>query len=143
MGNGFPIAGVLISPHIKAKHGLLGTTFGGNHLACASGIAVLEIIENENLISNAAEIGKYIFDELQKTEGVKEIRGKGLMIGIDTHANAAEIRKQLLSEHGIFTGYSSSTKTIRLLPALNITKREADIFLEAFNKVLLTQNILL
>lgn len=136
MGNGFPIAGVLIAPEIKAKHGLLGTTFGGNHLACAAGISVLEIIEKENLLENASEMGKYLFLSLKKIEGIKALRGAGLMIGIDTEAPAAEVRKSLLNEYSIFTGYSSSTKTIRLLPALTITKNEADLFLSSFNAVL-------
>lgn len=142
MGNGFPIAGVLIHPKIKAKHGMLGTTFGGNHLACAAGIAVLDILEKEELIKHAADTGKYILEKLEKTEGVTSIRGKGLMIGIDTEPNAAGIRKQLLEKHRIFTGYSSSTKTIRLLPTLNIRKEEADIFLQAFTEVLTSQKVL-
>ncbi|HXB42024.1 MAG TPA: aminotransferase class III-fold pyridoxal phosphate-dependent enzyme [Bacteroidia bacterium] len=142
MGNGFPIAGVLISPEINAKHGMLGTTFGGNHLACAAGIAVLDIIEKENLVENAEQMGDYIFNVLKNKEGIKFLRGKGLMIGIDTEANATEIRKQLLFEFRIFTGYSSSTKTIRLLPALNITKTEADFFLESLNAVLTTNKVL-
>lgn len=143
MGNGFPVAGVLISPEIKAKHGMLGTTFGGNHLACAAAIAVLDIIDKENLLANATEMGEYISKALKNMSGVKEVRGKGLMIGFDTIANASEIRKQLLYEQGIFTGYSSSTKTIRLLPALNITKAEADTFLESLKQVLKTQNVVI
>jgi len=135
MGNGFPVAGVLISSEIKAKHGMLGTTFGGNHLACAAGIAVLDIIEEEDLLENAEILGEYLASSIKKIPGVKEVRGKGLMIGIDTETNSAELRKQLLNEHRIFTGYSSSTKTIRLLPALNISRAEADIFLEAFQQV--------
>ncbi len=142
MGNGFPIAGVLISPEIKAKHGMLGTTFGGNHLACVAGIAVLDIIKNENLLQNAATMGDYLSLALTKTEGVSAVRGNGLMIGIDTEAPAATIRKQLLEEYRIFTGYSSSTKTIRLLPALNLKKTEADTFLEAFSKVLTSQKVI-
>ncbi|MGZ3865120.1 MAG: aspartate aminotransferase family protein [Bacteroidia bacterium] len=141
MGNGFPIGGVLISPEIKAKYGLLGTTFGGNHLACAAAIAVLDVIKDENLIANAQVIGEYLIEKLKNTEGVKEVRGQGLMIGIDTEFSSAEVRKELLNEHNIFSGYSSSTKTIRLLPSLGITKNEADVFLNAFTKVLQTKSI--
>ncbi|MGZ3862336.1 MAG: aspartate aminotransferase family protein [Bacteroidia bacterium] len=143
MGNGFPIGGVLISPEIKAKYGLLGTTFGGNHLACAAAISVLDVINNESLLSNTKNMGEYLITKLKTMEGVKEVRGTGLMIGIDTEFNSAEIRKELLFGYKIFTGYSSSTKTIRLLPALNITKQEADIFLKAFTKVLQIKSILL
>lgn len=141
MGNGFPIGGVLINPKIKAKHGLLGTTFGGSHLACAAAISVLEVIEKETLLVNVTATGEYLIPELKKLPGVKEVRGKGLMIGIDTEGNTAEVRKQLLFDHAIFTGYSSLTKTIRLLPALNITQKEVDIFLEAFTKVLQSQTV--
>ena len=141
MGNGFPIGGVLINPSIKAKHGLLGTTFGGNHLACAAANAVLDIIEQEQLIDNSQQMGDFIFGELRKFKGIKEIRGTGLMIGIDTKTSCAEVRKQLLEEYNIFTGYSSSTKTIRLLPALTIKKTEAIEFLESFEKVLQKQKI--
>lgn len=142
MGNGFPIGGVLISPEIKAKHGLLGTTFGGNHLACVAAISVLDVIKKEDLISNAQIMGEYLSSALKNIEGVKEVRGQGLMVGIDTEFNAAEVRKELLTEFKVFSGYSSSTKTIRLLPSLNITKKEADIFLEAFTKVLQTKTTL-
>lgn len=142
MGNGFPMAGVLISPDIKAKHGLLGTTFGGNHLACAAGIAVLDVLEKENLMENAKEMGKYFFDAITKMDGIKEVRGQGLMIGIDTEQNCAQVRKSLLEEHAIFTGYSSSTKTLRLLPALTIGKTEADLFIHSLQQVLQKQNVL-
>jgi acetylornithine aminotransferase len=142
MGNGFPIGGVIISPEIKSKHGMLGTTFGGNHLACAAAISVLNVLEQENLADHARRIGKYIQDKLMALDGVKEVRGMGLMIGIDTIATASEVRKQLLIEHKIFTGYSSSTQTIRILPPLNITKEEADLFLKSFKKVLQSQIVL-
>ncbi|PCH71735.1 MAG: aspartate aminotransferase family protein [Bacteroidales bacterium] len=138
MGNGFPIAGVIISPEIKAWSGMLGTTFGGNHLACAAGIAVLETIEEEQLIENANKLGDYIINKLKDNKAIKAIRGKGLMIGIDLE-NMPVIRKQLLEEYGIFTGSSGST-TLRLLPPLSITKNEVDQFIEAFQK--LTQIVL-
>jgi acetylornithine/N-succinyldiaminopimelate aminotransferase len=141
MGNGFPVAGVLIHPSIKAKHSMLGTTFGGNHLACIAAIAVLEIIEKENLMRNAFEIGEYLMTKLKTIQDVKEVRGKGLMIGVEIEGNASSVRKQLLDEHHIFTGYSSGQNTIRLLPALNISKVEADIFLNSFQEVLQTNKM--
>jgi acetylornithine/N-succinyldiaminopimelate aminotransferase len=135
MGNGFPIGGVLIHPKFQAKHGLLGTTFGGNHLACAAGIAVLDIIKDENLIDNAANLGNYLMKELKAIPGIKEVRGRGLMIGIEFEQPAEEIRKKLLFEHRMFTG-ASGKHTIRLLPSLAVSKQELDAFLEAFEKVL-------
>jgi acetylornithine aminotransferase len=134
MGNGFPIAGVLIAPEIKAWKGMLGTTFGGNHLACAAAMAVLETIEEEHLLENAIEIGSYLIDQLKDNKAIKAIRGKGLMIGIDID-NMSEVRTKLLKEDGMFTG-SSGQNTLRLLPPLSITKEEANQFIEAFNSVL-------
>jgi acetylornithine/N-succinyldiaminopimelate aminotransferase len=136
MGNGFPIAGVLISPKFKAVHGMLGTTFGGNHLACAAGIAVLDVIKNENLLENSTKMGQYMSDTIKKFSGVREVRGTGLMIGVELEMPCAEIRTALLNEHRIFTGSSSDKNTIRILPALNIKKEEADLFLNAFKSVL-------
>jgi acetylornithine/N-succinyldiaminopimelate aminotransferase len=136
MGNGFPIAGVLISPEFKAVHGMLGTTFGGNHLACAAGIAVLDVIKDENLLSNSENIGNYLMTELKKVSGVKEIRGLGLMIGVELEIPCAGVRNALLDDHKIFTGSSSDKNTMRILPALNITKEEADLFLKAFKSVM-------
>lgn len=136
MGNGFPIAGVLINPLFKASHGLLGTTFGGNHLACAAGVAVLDVIEQENLVKNAAEMGDYLINRLKNIPGVREVRALGLMIGLELEIPCAEVRSALLKEHAVFTGSSSDKNTIRLLPALNIGKEEADLFLNAFNEVL-------
>ncbi|WP_372750980.1 aspartate aminotransferase family protein [Labilibaculum sp.] len=132
MGNGFPISGVLISPEIDAWPGMLGTTFGGNHLACAAGLAVLETIDEEKLLENASELGAYLISKLATNKAVKAIRGKGLMIGVDLE-DMPTIRKQLLEEHGIFTGASGS-KTLRLLPPLSITKKEVDQFIEAFQE---------
>ena len=135
MGNGFPIGGIIISPKIQPSYGMLGTTFGGNHLACAAGLAVLEVIEQENLIENAAQIGKYLTDEISKFDQVTEVRGRGLMIGIELPAELAYVRKELLMKHHIFTG-EAKPNVIRLLPALNLTKAHADRFLEAFSNVL-------
>ncbi len=130
MGNGFPVAGVSIAPKLKAKHFMLGTTFGGNHLACSAALAVLEIIEQYKLMQNAATVGKYLIDELKKIPKIIEVRGKGLMIGIVLPDELKEVKKNLLFKHKIFTG-EAKPNVIRLLPALNITKVEADIFLKA------------
>jgi acetylornithine aminotransferase len=136
MGNGFPVAGVLISPKFQAKHSMLGTTFGGNYLACAAAIAVLDVIEQEGLVQNALETGKYIMDKLKGFESIKELRGLGLMIGIELDEPCAGIRKTLLNEYKIFTGASSNKNTLRILPPLSLSIAEADIFLEAFEQVL-------
>lgn len=136
MGNGFPIAGVLIASHFKAIHGMLGTTFGGNHLACAAGLAVLDVIKEEGLIQNSSDIGNYLMEQAKTISGVREVRGLGLMIGIELEASCAEVRNALLKEYKIFTGSSSDKNTMRILPALNIKKEEADEFLNAFKSVL-------
>lgn len=135
MGNGFPIGGIIISPKIKPVYGMLGTTFGGNHLACVAGLAVLEVIEQDNLLQNAAEVGGYLINELRKFEQIKEVRGRGLMIGIELPEELSHVRKDLLFKHHIFTG-EAKPNVVRLLPALNLTKAYADRFLEAFTKVL-------
>lgn len=135
MGNGFPIGGVLISPVFKASHGLLGTTFGGSHLACTAAIAVLDILKAEHLIENAQKIGDYLLEELKKIPQIKEVRGLGLMIGIELAQPVGEIRKQLLFEKKIFTG-ASGTNIIRLLPPLCMTKNDADIFLSSLKDIL-------
>lgn len=132
MGNGFPVGGVLISPKFEAKHGMLGTTFGGNYLACAAAIAVLDIIEQEALIDRATEVGNYLMQELKKIPQVKEVRGLGLMIGIELHEPCTQLRNRLLAVHHIFTGSSSDKNTLRLLPALNLNKEDAGLFLDAF-----------
>ncbi len=134
MGNGFPIAGISIAPKFKPWHGELGTTFGGNHLACAAALAVLEVIEKENLLKNAEEIGNYLITELSKFEQVVEVRGRGLMIGIELPAELAHVKKELLFTHHIFTG-EAKPNVIRLLPALNLTKAHADEFLAAFREL--------
>ena len=133
MGNGFPIAGISIAPKFKSWHGELGTTFGGNHLACAAGLSVLEVMEKDNLMQNAKEVGNYLIAELKKFEQIVEVRGRGLMIGIELPAELALVKKNLLFVHHIFTG-EAKPNVIRLLPALNITKEHADEFLEAFGK---------
>ncbi len=130
MGNGFPVGAISISPRIKAKHFMLGTTFGGNHLACAAALAVLEIIEKDDLMNNATVVGDYLMTELKKLPKIKEVRGKGLMIGIELPQELNMVKKNLLLKHKIFTG-EAKPNVIRLLPALNISKREADIFLQA------------
>ena len=133
MGNGFPVGGIIIAPKIKPAYGMLGTTFGGNHLACAAGLAVLEVMAQDHLMQNAAEVGGYLIEELKKFKQVKEVRGRGLMIGIDLPAELSEVKKNLLFKHHIFTG-EAKPNVIRLLPALNLTKAYADRFLEAFAK---------
>jgi acetylornithine/N-succinyldiaminopimelate aminotransferase len=135
MGNGFPIGGILIAPHIQSKHFMLGTTFGGNHLACAAALAVLEIMGQENLLVNAKTMGDYLLEKLKAFPQIKELRGRGLMIGIEMPEEYAHVKKDLLMKHNIFTG-EAKPNTIRLLPALNITKTEADLFLEALAKTL-------
>jgi acetylornithine/N-succinyldiaminopimelate aminotransferase len=135
MGNGFPIGGIIISPKILPAYGMLGTTFGGNHLACAAGLAVLEIMEQDNLMQNVAEVGGYLINELKKLKQVKEVRGRGLMIGIELPAELANVRKDLLFTHHIFTG-EAKPNVVRLLPALNLTKPHADRFLETFSSIL-------
>ena len=136
MGNGFPIAGVLIAPHIQPKKEMLGTTFGGNYLACAAGLAVLEVIENENLMENAQEMGDYLKEQLHTISNIKEVRGKGLMIAIELYEPCASLRKRLLEEFGIFTGTASNKNTLRILPSLAVKKRELDELLKAL-KILL------
>jgi len=136
IANGFPMGAVLIAPSIEAKKGMLGTTFGGNHLACAAAISVLEVMEAENLVENAANVGEYLIGELRKIDKVTDVRGKGLMIGLEVDGfTGPELRKKLLFGHHIFTG-GAGQKTVRLLPALSISKEEADHFLSEFKKAI-------
>lgn len=135
MGNGFPVAGISIAPKFAAKHSMLGTTFGGNHLACAAALAVLEVMEQENLMLHAATMGEYLMDALKKMPQIKEVRGVGLMIGIQLEEHQKEVKKNLLYKHKIFTG-EAKPNVIRLLPALNIGKQEADLFLQALKEEL-------
>ena len=128
MGNGFPIGGILIAPHLQAKHGMLGTTFGGNHLACAAALAVLEVIETEKLMNNADELGAYLMEQLSLIQGLQNVRGRGLMIGFDLSDELKDLKKQLLFGQHIFTG-EAKPNVIRLLPSLAITKTQIDEFL--------------
>jgi acetylornithine aminotransferase len=129
MGNGFPIGGILIAPSIKAKYGLLGTTFGGNPLACAAALAVLEVMEKENLMKAATQKGKYLMEALTNTKGVKVVRGKGLMIGFEMETGLEEVRKVLLNDYKVFTG-EAKPNVIRLLPSLSISTAEIAQFLK-------------
>lgn len=132
IANGFPMGAVIISPAFEAVKGMLGTTFGGNHLACAAALAVLDVIENENLIANAAEVGDYLITELRKIDRVTEVRGRGLMIGMEVDGfTGSDLRKKLLFEHHIFTG-GAGRMTVRLLPALSLSKDEAAYFINEF-----------
>lgn len=131
MGNGFPIGGVLINPDFKPKYGMLGTTFGGAYLACAAGIAVLDVIKQEQLIENATAMGNYLVESLQGIEGIKEIRSVGLMTGIELNFAADSIRKKLLLKHHMFTGSASNKNTLRILPSLTVSKIEIDLFVNA------------
>jgi acetylornithine aminotransferase len=137
IANGFPMSGMLISPLFTPVYGMLGTTFGGNHLACAAAISILEIMEKENLVENAKNIGEYLVNEINSlsVSSIKEVRGRGLMIGIEFYESIKEIRNRLLFEEKVFTGVAG-TNTIRLLPPLSLSKEEADEFLEKFKKVL-------
>ena len=135
MGNGFPIGGMLISPEFEAKKGMLGTTFGGNHLACVAAIAVLDVMKGEALVENASQAGNYLQDELSKLNGIKEIRGRGLMLGIDPAPEYSDIRDKLLFKSHIFTG-GAKNNVMRLLPPLSVKKEEIDIFLKETKKLL-------
>lgn len=130
MGNGFPVAGIIISPRIQPRHGMLGTTFGGNHLACAAALAVIEVMEKENLIANAGTIGGYLMEELKKLPQLENVRGRGLMIGFDLPEALKDLKKNLLWKHKVFTG-EAKPNVIRLLPSLALRKKDADEFLEA------------
>ncbi|MDZ7307098.1 MAG: aminotransferase class III-fold pyridoxal phosphate-dependent enzyme, partial [candidate division KSB1 bacterium] len=137
MGNGFPVAGVLIHPRFKAAHGLLGTTFGGNPLACAAALAVLEVMAAENLIENSRVVGAYLLENLRQiADRVREVRGRGLMIGLELDFPSAGLRKQLLFQHHIFTGSAHDPHVIRLLPPLTLTRAHAQHFLEHFTAAL-------
>ncbi len=133
MGNGFPVAGIIVAPHIKPKHFQLGTTFGGNHLACAAALAVLEIIEEEKLMGNAVMVGKYLRDELEAIPQLKNVRGRGLMIGFDVPDELKDLKKNLLWEQKIFTG-EAKPNVIRLLPSLGLKKRDAEQFIDSIKE---------
>src|SRR6187431_988616 len=133
MGNGFPVAGIIIAPHIKPKYFQLGTTFGGNHLACAAALAVLEIIEEEKLMGNAVMVGKYLRDELESIRELKNVRGRGLMIGFDVPEELKDLKKNLLLNQKIFTG-EAKPNVIRLLPSLGLKKRDAEQFIDSIKE---------
>jgi acetylornithine aminotransferase len=137
MGNGFPIGGILIRAGIKASHGLLGTTFGGNHLACAAGLAVLEVIDKENLIENARELGEYFRKTALGIPQVRRVKGRGLMLGLEFDFEVAELRKRLIYNQHIFTGSAKDKYVLRILPALNINKTALDTFFDALKVELL------
>ena len=136
MGNGFPVGGILIHESIKASHGMLGTTFGGNHLACVATMAVLEVIENEQLIANAAELGDYFKEKAAEIREVKRIKGRGLMLGLELGFKVADLRKRLIHNQQLFTGGAKDPYVLRVLPALNITKSDLDKFIEALQNEL-------
>ena len=135
IANGFPCGGILITPELKARKGMLGTTFGGNYLACAAALAVLDILEQEDLMANALAVGRHIMESLPRSPHIKEVRGKGLMIGIEMAESVAPLRRALLYDNHIFTGVAGQNM-IRLLPPLCLTKAQADHFLITFNKLL-------
>ncbi len=133
MGNGFPIGGIMIAPHIKPKHFQLGTTFGGNHLACAAALAVLEVMEEEKLMGNAVMMGKYLKEQLEQIEGIENVRGRGLMIGFDVPDSLKDLKKNLLIKQKIFTG-EAKPNVIRLLPSLGLKKKDAEMFIECLKE---------
>ncbi|MBQ2098869.1 MAG: aspartate aminotransferase family protein [Bacteroidales bacterium] len=135
IANGFPVGAIMINPEIPAKFGMLGTTFGGNHLGCMAAILTADVMMKNNYVANAAKMGDYLFGKLKGHKAIKDLRGKGLMVGIETVADAAEIRNKLLFDEHIFTGFSGGVNTIRLIPPLCITEKEIDRFVEAFDKV--------
>lgn len=139
MGNGFPIGGILTDNNIQSKYGMLGTTFGGNHLACAAGISVLDIIQKENLMQNAAEVSEFVMSEASKIPEIKKVKGRGLMIGLEFDFEIAALRKELLFEHQVFTGASSNKKLLRILPPLNIKKEHFESFFSALKVALKNQ----
>jgi acetylornithine/N-succinyldiaminopimelate aminotransferase len=139
MGNGFPIGGILIAPHIRPKHGMLGTTFGGNHLACAAALAVLEVMEQEELMNKASINGEYMIQQLKAIPEIQNVRGRGWMIGFDVPDTIKDLKKVLLSEYKIFTG-EAKPNVIRLLPSLALHKEQADEFLQSLKKAIMTLN---
>jgi acetylornithine aminotransferase len=131
MGNGFPVGGVLINKKIKAKYGMLGTTFGGNHLACSAVLSVLNTLKEENLLKNSKNLGEYFKNKLSKIKSIKKIKGRGLMLGLEFDFDAKELRKNLIFKHSIFTGGSANKKLLRILPPLNITEHHIDMLYNA------------
>lgn len=136
MGNGFPVGGILIHPNIKPSFGLLGTTFGGNHLACAASLSVLEVLEDEKLLENAKQVSEYFIQKTKKLPSLKSIKGRGLMLGLEFDFPVSELRKQLIHKHHIFTGSANNPNLIRILPPLTIQKKHIDVFFEALKNEL-------
>ncbi|MDO6800880.1 aminotransferase class III-fold pyridoxal phosphate-dependent enzyme [Wenyingzhuangia sp. 1_MG-2023] len=136
MGNGFPIGGVLIANHIESWYGMLGTTFGGSHLACAAGIAVLDVMKEENVMQNVAEINTYFKKQVKDLSGVKQVKGAGLMLGLEFDFEVGELRKKLIYDKRIFTGGAMNKNLLRILPPLNITKSDIDVFIKALKELL-------
>ena len=138
MGNGFPIGGILVHPSIEAKYGLLGTTFGGNHLACVASLAVLEVLKTDNLQAHAKALGDYFIAEAKKIPGVKQVKGRGLMLGMEFDFEVGALRKELIYTHNIFTGGSSNKKLLRILPPLTVQQKQLDFFLQELKTALKT-----
>ena len=141
MGNGFPIGGILVHPSIEAKYGMLGTTFGGNHLACSASLAVLDVLKEEGIQKNAEELGKYFIDQAKKIPSVKKIKGRGLMLGLEFDFEVSDLRKELIYQQQIFTGGSSNKNLLRILPPLTLQKKHFDIFFKRLEKALKAINV--
>lgn len=136
MGNGFPIGGILIHPEIKPVYGMLGTTFGGNHLACAASLSVLKVMVDEDLMTNAREVSDYFLEQAKELPGLKQIKGRGLMLGLEFDFKVADLRKQIIHKHNIFTGSANNPNLIRILPPLTVKKQHIDQFLTALKQEL-------
>ena len=141
MGNGFPIGGILVHPSIEAKYGMLGTTFGGNHLACSASLAVLDVLKEEGLQKNAEELGKYFIDQAKNIPSVKKIKGRGLMLGLEFDFEVSDLRKELIYQQQIFTGGSSNKNLLRILPPLTLQKKHFNIFFKRLEKALKAINV--
>lgn len=141
MGNGFPVGGILVHPSIEAKYGMLGTTFGGNHLACSASLAVLDVLKKEGLQKNAEELGKYFIDQAKNIPSVKKIKGRGLMLGLEFDFEVSDLRKELIYQQQIFTGGSSNKNLLRILPPLTLQKKHFDIFFKRLEKALKAINV--
>lgn len=142
MGNGFPVGGIIIAPHIEPNYGMLGTTFGGNHLACVAALSVLEVIETENLIDNAKLTGEYFLSQVNHLPGIQKVKGKGLMLGLEFDFEVSELRKKMIYDQHIFTGGAMNKKLLRILPPLTIGKKEIDQFIKALQNVAVENSII-
>ena len=138
MGNGFPVGGILVHPSIEAKYGMLGTTFGGNHLACSASLAVLDVLKDQNLQKHAKDLGEYFIQSAQNIAEVKKIKGRGLMLGLEFDFEVGALRKELIYQHHIFTGGSSNKKLLRILPPLTVQKKHIDFFFQKLEEALNT-----